>query len=194
MIIIILSFATDSSAKNLGIVGKTFPFAEKDALTEIEDRAKQVDWKRNMVGLKENLQKFRPELIELPRVVANRIRIVDPTYTLEVDVPDPRDPSRVLYPKGFTFNPFQYMNLPGCIVFMNPLDKDQQIWLKNSLFLNDVTAKILLTDGDIGKMERTYGRPFFYADNILIDRLSVMAVPSAVCQKGVSIEIQEFLP
>ncbi len=33
-------------AKDLGIAGATYPIAEKDALAEIEERAKQVDWEK----------------------------------------------------------------------------------------------------------------------------------------------------
>ena len=194
IMLLILSSPMISFGRNLGVVGKTYPFIEKDALSEIEDRAKQVDWAKHMANLEGKLVKFRPKMQELPRVVANRVRLVDTTYTLDVDVPDPRDPSRVLYPKGFTFNPFQYMSLPGCIVFVDASDKKQLSWLSKSPYPKEVMTRILLTGGDVGQMEEVYGRPFFYADNMLVDRLGVMAVPSAACQKGVQIEVQEFLP
>ena len=33
-------------ANNLGVVGRTWPIAEEDALTEIEARSRQVDWNK----------------------------------------------------------------------------------------------------------------------------------------------------
>lgn len=182
------------SANNLGVVGKTYPFAEKDALAEVEERAKQVDWNKHLANLKKGLVKFRPETPELPRVIANRVRLVDPAYTLDVDVPDPRNPSQILYPRGFTFNPFQYMTMPGCVVFVDASDKKQLAWLQGSHFVKETGSRILLTGGDVGQMEKRFARSFFYADSILVERFEIMAVPSVACQKGVSLEIHEILP
>lgn len=194
IVLMLLCAPALSSAKNLGIVGKTYPFAEHDALAEIEERARKVDWNKQLAGLKKRLVKFRPETPDLPRVVADRVRLVDPTYTLEVDVPDPRNPSQILYPKGFTFNPFQYMTMPGCVVFVDVGDKKQLAWLQKNKLVREGSTRVLLTGGDTGQMEEMFRRPFFYADDILVDRFGIMAVPSTACQKGASIEVHEFLP
>lgn len=190
----LLCLPVSSFGKTLGTVGKTYSFAEKDALTEIEDRAKQIDWTKKLAELKSKVVNFRPEIPHLPRVIADRVRMVDPTYTLDVDVPDPRDPSQILYPKGFTFNPLQYMKMPGCVVFVDAADRQQLAWLKKSALSKEATAKILLTGGDIGQMEKLLGRPVFFANNLLVEKFEIMAVPSVACQKGVSLEIHEILP
>lgn len=191
---LVFALAGTASAKNLGVVGKTYPFAERDALAEIEERAKQVDWDKHLAKLKSDVARYKPELPELPRVIADRVRRTDSTYVLEVDVPDPRDPSRILYPKGFSFNPFQYFTLPGCIVFVNVGDKKQLAWLKKSSFAGDASATILLTGGEAAEAEEMFARPFTYATSSLVDRLNVLAVPSAVCQKGAEVEVHEYLP
>jgi len=182
-----------SYANVLGSVGKTFPFAERDALSEVEDKAKQVDWKKEMDSLKEKVVKRRPEIVKLPRTVADRVRRIDMSYTLDIDIPDPRDISRVLYPKGFSFNPLQYMTLPGCVVFADAGDRGQMAWLRKNAYVKESASKILLTGGDIGKTEQILSRPLFYADPALVERFEIMAVPSVACQKGVSLEIHEIL-
>lgn len=189
-----LMVPTTVSAKSLGVVGKTYPFAEKDGLSEIEERAKQVDWDKHLSNLKTAVANYKPEMVDLPRVIANRTRKIDPRYTLDVDVPDPRDPSRILYPKGFQFNPFEYFTLPGCVVFVNAGDKKQIAWLKKSPFANDASATILLTGGDAAKAEEAFSRPFTYASSTIIERFDIMAVPSAACQKGAEVEVNEYLP
>jgi conjugal transfer pilus assembly protein TraW len=194
ILFLLVCIPATTSAINLGVVGKTYQFAERDALAEVEERAKQVDWSKQMANLKRGVVEFRPGVPELPRVIANRVRRVDPAYTLDVDVPDPRDPSRVLYPKGFSFNPFQYMTLPGCVVFVDPSDKKQLAWLKKSSFVKEATVRILLTGGDVGQMEQMFARPFYFTDSILVERFDIMAVPSAACQKGTFLEIHEILP
>ncbi|WP_224962478.1 hypothetical protein [Geomonas subterranea] len=192
--VLVIAWAGTASAKNLGVVGKTYPFAERDALAEIEERAKQVDWNKHLAKLKTDVARYKPELPDLPRVIADRVRRIDSTYTLDVDVPDPRDPSRVLYPKGFSFNPFQYFTLPGCIVFVDVGDKKQLAWLKKSSFAADASATILLTGGEAAKAEEMFSRPFTYASSSIVDRLNILAVPSAACQKGVEVEVHEYLP
>lgn len=194
LIVLTLMLPAVASAKSLGVVGKVYSFAEKDALAEIEARARAVDWSKQLALLKREVVRYRPAAPSLPKVVANRTRLVKPVYTLDVDVPDPRDVSRVLYPKGFTFNPFQYMALPGCVVFMSAADEKQVAWLKKSRFADDATARVLLTGGDIEKMEQYFYRQFFYADDTLVERFDILAVPSAACQKGVDLEIHEYLP
>lgn len=183
-----------ASAKSLGVVGKTYPFAEKDALAEIEEKAKQVNWSKHLSNLKTAVANYKPDAPDLPRVIKNRARKIDPNYTLDLDIPDPRNPTRILYPKGFRFNPFQYFTLPGCIVFVNAADKKQLAWLKKSPFANDASTTILLTGGDAAKAEGLFSRPFTYASNAIVERLDIMAVPSAACQKGVDVEVYEYLP
>lgn len=193
-LMVALSVPAVATAKNLGVVGKTYPFAEKDALAEVEERVKQVDWDKQMANLKTGMVDFKPELVGLPKVIANRTRKIDPNYTLDVDVPDPRDPSRVLYPKGFQFNPFQFFTLPGCVVFFNADDKKQVSWFRKSSFSSDANATILLTGGDVAKMEEVLNRPVTYATSTLAERFDIMAVPSVACQKGAEVEVYEYLP
>ena len=188
----LLCAPVSSFAKTLDNIGKTYPFAEKDALSEIEEKARRVDWKKQMASLKEKMVNFRPAVPSLPKVIEDRLRQVDMTYTLNVDVPDPRDPSQILYPKGFSFNPLSYMTLPGCVVFVDPGDRQQLAWLKKSSFAKESMARILLTGGNVGRVEQTLGRPVFFADSILVERFQIMAVPSVACQKGVSLEIHEI--
>jgi len=191
MLIMLLS-PIAASPKCLGIAGKTYRFAEKDGLSEVEERARQVDWKKEMSGLRASAKAATTVQLSIPRAAENRARAVDMTYTLQEDMPNPQNPSLVLYPKGFSFNPLQYMTMPGCVVFVDVADKAQREWLKTSRYGKDSTATILLTGGDLGQMERTLGRPLFYADRILVDEFDIAVVPSIACQKGVSLEVQEI--
>jgi len=179
-------------AKDLGTVGKTYAFAERDALAEVQERVKHVDWKKQMDGLRASGRKIVKEQLDIPRATADRVKVVDATYTLETDVPDPRNPSRVLYPRGFSLTPLQYMTLPGCVVFVDGDDRSQRDWLKSSGYGADSTAMIILTGGDLPREEKSFQRPLYFADSALIERFGIAAVPSVACQKGESFEVQEI--
>ena len=191
-IIIILLFPMIASAGVIGTVGRTYPFAERDALTEVQEAAKQVNWKKLLSDAKESARHYRPTIPDIHRATAARKHLVEMSYTLDVDVPDPRDPSRVLYPKGFSFNPLQYMSMPACVVFVNTGDRAQRNWLISSLYGKDLLTPILLTGGDVDSIERVLKRPAYLADSVLLERFGIEAVPSVACQKGISIEVEEI--
>lgn len=191
--VIVATFPALASARVMGTAGATYPIAEKDALTEIEEKARKVDWQGEFARAKSQADRFRPDdLKRLPRAAKHAVRAVDMTYTLEDDIPDPRNPGRSLYPRGFRFNPLDYLSLPGVIVFLDASDRRQVDWLRASPFAADEMATIVLTGGDIGNVENIAKRPVFYADGKLIERLDIRAVPSVARQNGRMIEVEEI--
>lgn len=180
------------SAAVIGTVGRTYQFAEQDALIEIEQAVKNVNWKKLLADAKAQARQYRPELPELRRATVAKKRLVSMSYTLEIDVPDPRNQSRILYPKGFAFNPLQYMTMPGCVVFVNTADRAQRDWLMSSSYSQDLMTPILLTGGEVSSIQPVLKRPVYFADNLLLERFGIEAVPSVACQKGLSLEVEEF--
>ena len=70
-----------AQAKDLGSFGRTYPVAEKDALTEIEDRAGKVDWSNLLYKKKVENYQGPPDSGSLPRAQHERVPQVDMTYT-----------------------------------------------------------------------------------------------------------------
>src|SRR5690606_5643388 len=98
---------------------RTWAIAEPDALAEIE--AKVATLPRDMS------KQFRPrskwsalKAAALPSAPADRVRKVVPFYPLEFDIKLPD--GRMVYPKGFTFNPLTYVKLPQRLVIVHPRD------------------------------------------------------------------------
>ena len=190
--IIFLSLPALASAGVIGTVGRTYQFAEQDALIEVEQAAKQVNWKKLLADAKAQARQYRPEIPDIRRATVARKRLVSMSYTLEVDVPDPRIQSRILYPKGFSFNPLQYMSMPGCVVFVNTSDRAQRDWLISSSYSQDLMTPILLTGGEVDNIQKVLKRPVYFADYLLLERFGIEVVPSVACQKGLSLEVEEF--
>lgn len=176
-------------AKVIGTLGKVYSIAEPDALAEIEQRARSINWQSILD--KEKPEDFRPSnLVALPRASHDRSFLVDVTYTLEFDVPDGR--GGVLYPRGYSFNPLDYVPFNQTLVILDGDDPDQLVWLQNSSFLNDSNAMILLTRGAFSTVGERLGRAIFYADRRILERFNLAAVPSIVTRRGRLMEVKEI--
>ncbi len=176
-------------AKELGTFGMTYRIAERDALGEIEERAKNVDWHK--VLDKRKVENFQgpPDRVRLPRARRNRNFPVDMTYTTEIDVPDGK--GGVLYPKGYTFNPLDYVTYPKTLVVIDGTDPGQVKWFAASEYDKRLDVTLLLTEGSFGAVSKRISRPLFYADGKIVERLKLKAVPSIVRQKGRIMEVTE---
>lgn len=180
-----------SYAKELGTVGAVYPIKENDALEEIEERVKQKDWGKYFNDRQEKIKSFKPEgLNELVRAKENKTYTVDMTYTLNFDIPDGK--GGILYPKGYTFNPLDYVIFPKTLVFIDADDKKQLSWLKTSEYNKDEKVILLITGGSYYKVMEELKRPVFYADKVILDKFKIQAVPAIVTQKGRGMEVREI--
>ena len=181
--------AAPIQAKVLGTFGTTYRISERDALAEIEERARQVDW--NKVLDKKKVENYQgpPDRGNLPRAKRNRSFLVDMTYTTEIDVPDGK--GGILYPKGYTFNPLDYVTYPKTLVVIDGNDPEQVKWLASSEYDKRLDVTLLLTEGNFGTVSKKISRPLFYADRKIIERFKLKAVPSVIRQKGRLMEVTE---
>ncbi len=176
-------------AKVLGTFGMTYRISERDALTEIEERAGQVDWHKVLDKRKVENYQGPPDRVRLPRAKRNRSFQVDMTYTTEIDVPDGK--GGILYPKGYTFNPLDYVTYPKTLVVIDGTDLGQVKWFAASEYDKRLDVTLLLTEGSFGTVSKRISRPLFYADQKMIERLKLKAVPSVIRQKGRVMEVTE---
>ena len=178
-----------ASAQDLGIVGRVYPIKERDALEEMESRAAKVDWKKESAKVKP--ENYRPEnSVSLPRASKDRSFLVDMTYTLTMDIPDNK--GGILYPKGYTFNPLDYIPFNKVMIFINGDDKDQVAWLKKSPYMNQLNASVSLTEGSALKLGEKLGRQLFYSSAVMVDRFKLVAVPSVVRREGRMMIVEEY--
>jgi len=182
-----------ASAVDLGVVGKTYSIAERDGAEELRERVNAVNWKE--VLAKSNLDKktrsFKPaNLKSLPRALKDRARIVNMDYSLEYDITDGN--GNVVYPKGYTFNPLDFMTYTRTIVVLNGDDRDQVEWFKSSKYLNKPNVMVLITDGNYYDLSAELGQPVFFVDERIVRRFQLRAVPSVIAQKNRMMEVSEF--
>ena len=194
-LILIFQLAEPCSAraKDLAVVGNTYTIVEKDALSEIRKKAAQTNWKEKInpeiIGKK--IQSFRPgDLRELKRAEKERKYTVDMTYTLEFDIPDGK--GGILYPKGYTYNPLEYMFYPKVLVVINGDDKEQVEWFTSSQYYRDSKVKLLLSGSSFYDLALQFKRPVYYLSNVIADKFNLQSVPSIIFQNGRVMEVWEI--
>ena len=192
-IFLTVTLINPSYAKDLGVVGATYGIAEKDALQEIEDRAREVDWSKHISKEKtaHSFKSYRPEgMAALPRARKDRSFTVDMTYTLPFDIPDGK--GGILYPKGYTFNPLDYLGYRMTLVVIDGADKAQVEWFKRSPYFKEPTAKLLISGGSYLGLSESLKRPVYFADRRIVEKFKLAAVPSVISQQGRVMEVREI--
>lgn len=187
--LLLSAMAATATAKDLGVVGKTYPIKERDALQELESRAANVNWKKELSKIKP--ERYRPEnSVALPRATKPRSFYVDMTYTLDMDIPDGK--GGILYPRGYMFNPLDYIPFRKMLVVINGTDKDQLTWFRQSAYAGRPDVMLLLTEGSSMKLGESLERPVFYSDSRITDKFKLQAVPSIVRQSGKMMLVEEI--
>jgi conjugal transfer pilus assembly protein TraW len=177
--------------KNLGVVGKTYPVVEPDVLAELKEEAARENRFGDNAFL-ERMKTYQPEDIHnLPQATMDRTFLVDMTYTLERDLLD--GDGKVIYPRGFTFNPLDYVSFSGGILVIDGNDSAQIKWFKETPYADNHQVRLLLSDGYAYELINQFKRSVFYLTDEIADRLHLSAVPALIIQKGDRLQVREFL-
>lgn len=188
VVIFVVAGSGKAYASDLGVIGKTYRIAERDAVEELQSRAARVDWKKHLAKIKP--ENYRPEnSTSLPRAANSARRLIDMTYVLDMDIPDGK--GGILYPRGYTFNPLDYLPFRKTIVVVNGNDKEQLAWFQSSEYAGRIDVMLLLTEGAYVSLAKTLHRPVFYADSRLVGKFDLRVVPSVIRQSGRMMEVIE---
>ena len=191
MIILVNSVPVAVPAKDLGKYGATYAIVEEDWITMMKNKISKYDWGKFEKQQIEKIKNYKPkDLADLPAAAEDKIFKVDMTYTLKDDIVG-RD-GVVLYPRGYQFNPMEYVFMRRIIVFINGKDERQIDWYKKSPYPNDMRTMLLITDGSYLYIKNRLKTAVYYATREIIDRMGIKAVPSVAVQKGTDLEVREY--
>lgn len=132
-IVLLLSILTVYSLGSTG--SATYEIKEQDLISEIENKAPEIEKKMEEQKSKiiEKVKNISGEI--LTKAQKNQIKYIDPTYTLDKDIPNYDKFGKqvgYLYKKGYTFNPIDYMNvLPPDFIVFNVCDEAERLYVKN---------------------------------------------------------------
>jgi len=175
----------DKKLKDYGKYGITYPIKEENILKVIEARQKLVEEK-----LRERIKQIKSRMYVLKKydgkfkhAEKDRVYHIDPSVVLTADIVD--HTGRVLFAKGSRFNPSDYISL-GRYIIIDGRDPKQVEFALNGNF-----RKIILISGDLVELTKKYRKKFYFANDLIINRLNIQNVPSIVEQEGRYIRVTE---
>ncbi len=192
---VLTAFAGFVQAKvvNLGTFGKTYPIVEEDMLTMLQKRLSKVDMSKVFTKKKviEAFHRYEHKLSsDLPTVKKGKVYKVNTVYTLNRNIYDGR--GNILYPKGYTFDPLNYITVLKTYVILDASDKRQTKWFRKSKYYQSGMSEVLITKGDVLSLENKWSMPIFYASKYILRRLDIKAVPSVVYEKNGGLYVKEI--
>lgn len=185
IIILLLLFSGAVSNAITISEGTTYEIIEPDLLLEIQQKAKQVDWKK----LQRNM-KHTQDVVHLPIAQEDRSYSHTPITILPFEVKD-KD-GKILYPKGFKFNPLKYTTLPNQLIVLGSPRHLKTVSNFSPLVSSDDT--LLVANMNVVAFIKQTGRRAFLLTQDAIKRLGVKRVPAVISQQGSQFLIQEYTP
>lgn len=174
--------------------GKTYPFAEKNAIDDIfqyiENNKEKIEKKLEDIRKeqKQKVTQWKPEQNKLTSAKKNKIFYPDMSYVLKDDIKDGN--GKVLYKKGFKFNPGDYVRLHQELIVINANNKSEVKWATK--YFDSPKYMILLSDGNAYKFSQKIKRPVFYLTKDISNRFQIAATPSIIKQIQNQIQVSEI--
>jgi len=189
ILVILFNFTCSFSfAEYVGKFGATYFIAEKDALDEIIEKVRKTNLLEKFLNLRKKLSNFNKVDFKLGKAKKTVTRTYAPVFQLSFDIKD--HTGRIIYPKGYTFNPLDYLRFPFVIIFFSGDIKELE-WLKKSGYLQRNDVILVLTRGDRVFTELYLGRTVYLAFDKLLEYFSIKNTPTVVYQVSNYFVIQE---
>nr|WP_184099390.1 conjugal transfer protein TraW [Sphingopyxis panaciterrulae] len=187
-LIITSVFVAATARGETATIGRTWPIAEPDALSEIEARAAQQPPNiAERFGPQQGWSAMQSASLAVART--DRKRTVVPFHTLDFEIR--LHDGKLLYPKGYTFNPLAYVTLPQRLVVVHPRDLSWALARARPIDWILLAGGTHTTTDPIALGEKI-GRPLFILEERVKERLGLAVAPVIVEQVGQKLELSEF--
>lgn len=176
--------------------GKTYDFAEKNAIADIQEHIKKneknIEAKiaKTKIEQKSKAREWKPEQRKLTAATKNKVFYPDMTYTVPEDIKDAK--GRVMYAKGFKFNPGDYVHMQQELVIIDANNKTQLEWAKNNNYLDSAKYMVLLSAGNAFEIAEEFKKPAYYLTKEVADKFQIQKTPSIIKQIENKIKVSEI--
>lgn len=188
-LIISVSLVPCLHAKNWGNLGESFPIQEEDISKVLQNKMSAVT-----DGVIINNQDLLTKKAKNPRsgallLLANSYsqRLYDPSIVLEENILD--STGTILFPKGTTVNPLEYIQLEDGLLFFDGENKSQVLWAK----AQEGKFKWVLIKGSPLKLEEEEQKEvYFDQGGVYCKKFDLTKYPTKITQKNKCLLIEEF--
>ena len=183
IIFVVIQIASNVNAGQFEhVLGETYPIHERHPTEEIKEISNKIDWKSKYSKVKE----LKFQFAAIARATRNREYVHEILNSIEMDVTNPTS-GEILYPKGYTFNPLDFIKLPKFIIISN--HKKDIEWLEKQ----DVQiGTMILTIGDPFRLSKKLNRKVMILKDDLKEKLKLEFYPAIAQQVGNKIKISEY--
>ena len=176
--------------------GKIYDFAEKNAIEDIQQHVKKndktIEAKIAKMGIeqKNKAREWKPEQRKLTAATKNKVFYPDITYTVPEDIKDAM--GRIMYAKGFKFNPANYVHMQQEIVIIDANNKIELEWAKKNSYLDSAKYMVLLADGNEFEITKEFKKPAYYLPKDVADKFQIKKTPCIIKQIKNKIKVSEI--
>lgn len=172
-------------AVDLGVHGELFPVVEENLLDWIKSQAREIpkEFQDQVISAIEQPRGS----VHLLNATENRSVQFDPSITLKQEILDAS--GKVLYPKGYRFNPLTVTWFSQSLLFFDGFKEDHLDWARKEA----MDAKWVLVSGSPIELSEKEGREvFFDQGGVLVRELEIRALPAKVSQQGLHLLVEEI--
>lgn len=186
VLFLLANLATPPSIKDYGVHGRTFPIEEENLIEHIQSRIQNTG--------EERFQKYCVETYKEPQAVVglidasvHAIHYFDPTIITKVDIRDGED--RIIITKGSSYNPLEFFSLAQDLLFFDGDQKEHVQWARSM----GKESKWILVKGKPFQLEEQENYPVYFDQRgLLVQKLSIKAIPAKVTQEGTRLKIESI--
>lgn len=196
LLVVLIASSDDALAKDLGLIGPSYPIIERDLIdvihARIQNKIEAGELDALHQGLIEDSKSYaaRPPGTILPRAQAYRAVEINPVYTLEQDITDAD--GKVLFKAGTQVNPLHIKPLSKMLCFIDGDDLQQVAWVKTHCS-EDLANKLILVNGDYLAITKQLNRRLYFdQQGYLIARFDIRSLPAVIRQSGEVLYLEEF--
>lgn len=186
------------SAKDFGVIGKTWEIKERDAVEEIQDNLKamekagQLDEHNQIIKEKVEEKVRNPKPLNIKRTEVVRVFSYDPSIILNEDLKDAK--GVVFYKKGTKVNPLDTVSMKYELIFFDAKDDEQLDYAVSRYNKLEIKPKLILTGGSPIEIEEKYKIDVYFDQNgVLVKKFGIHQVPAVVAQDGKMLNIKEVM-
>ena len=182
---IVLLLFVSGHANSLTInQGTSFAIVEPDLLAEIQQKAEQVDWQQIKKSI--NIKNNQAQLL-----IAKKDREIHHTPIAKLPFEIKDENNKVIYPKGFEFNPLLYTQIPGrIIVVASPQHLKTLAKAPVPPLLSDI---VLVANIPLAKFKNIKQKVYLLTQSAA-QRLGLKNAPAIISQQQDYLVINEFVP
>jgi conjugal transfer pilus assembly protein TraW len=194
--VLILTLSVSAHAKDLGVYGETFPIAEENLLTVIQNKLKTMEENGSLDKAQQELVQKASTKIRHPVPVKDLTKtqtprqwFYDPSLKIEKDITDHK--GHLIAVKGAVMNPLDIVSWGAPLLFLDGDDPEQVSWAETQ----DSLAKWVLVKGSPVDMEEQRKRPVYFDQaGMLVNKFGIQQVPCRISQKDKKLLVEELIP